>query len=149
MASYMDISQALYQFWSQFSYGGMPIPAYRQGYVPEDANGNVIAPFPYITFSANLGDFNQGTVLTAFVWCRQTEGLNVNAQRAAILDQIAQQIPAQVGRLWRLANGGAMWLSRNVEFLSDYTPPTTENNATSVEAEPIIGGRISYILRTF
>lgn len=149
MASYMDISQALYQFWSQFSYDGVPIPVYKQGYVPQDEKGNVTASFPYITYSANLGDFNRETVLTAFVWCRQTEGLNVNAQRAAILDQIAQQIPPQVGRLWRLANGGAMWLSRNVEFLSDYTPPTTENNATSVEAEPIIGGRISYILRTF
>lgn len=147
--TYTDLSQALYQFWSQFEWDGSPIPVYKQGYVPEDADGNVIASFPYITFSVGMGDFGGESVQTAFVWCKQGEGMNVNAQRAGILDQIAQQIPPEVGRLYRLANGGAIWIRRNVDFMSDYSPTTKENEATTVDGEPIIGGRVSYILRTF
>ena len=76
------IHQALYNFWSQFSYGGNLIPAYLQGHVPEDA------AFPYITFDVASGRAFTPSVVTATVWCRAESGANVNAQRAAILDSI-------------------------------------------------------------
>ena len=56
------IHQALYAFWSQFSYGGNLIPAYLQGHVPEDA------AFPYITFDVASGRAFATSVVTATVW---------------------------------------------------------------------------------
>ena len=76
------IHQGLYAFWSQFSYGGKPIPAYLQGHVPEDA------AFPYITFDVASGRAFATSVVTATVWCRAESGINVNAQRASIMDSI-------------------------------------------------------------
>ena len=81
------IHQALYSFWSQFSCGGNPIPAYLQGHVPEDA------AFPYITFDVASGRAFATSVVAATVWCRAESGINVNAQRAAILDSIDRALP--------------------------------------------------------
>ena len=81
------IHQALYAFWSQFSYGGSPIPAYLQGHVPEDA------AFPYITFDVASGRAFATSVVTATVWCRAESGANVNAQRASIMDSIDRALP--------------------------------------------------------
>ena len=81
------IHQALYAFWSQFSYGGNPIPAYLQGHVPEDA------AFPYITFDVASGRSFATSVVTATVWCRAESGVNVNVQRASILDSIDRALP--------------------------------------------------------
>ena len=81
------IHQALYAFWSQFSYDGSPIPAYLQGHVPEDA------AFPYITFDVASGRAFATSVVTATVWCLAESGVNVNAQRASILDSIDRALP--------------------------------------------------------
>lgn len=81
------IYQALYSFWSQFSYGGNTIPAYLQGHVPENA------AFPYITFDVAAGRAFATSVVTATVWCRAESGVNVNVQRAAILDSIDRALP--------------------------------------------------------
>ena len=81
------IHQALYSFWAQFSYDGSPIPAYLQGHVPEGA------AFPYITFDVASGRAFATSVVTATVWCRAESGVNVNAQRAAILDSIDRALP--------------------------------------------------------
>lgn len=81
------IYQALYAFWSQFTYGGSSIPAYLQGHVPEDA------AFPYITFDVASGRAFATSVVTATVWCRAESGINVNVQRAAILDSIERALP--------------------------------------------------------
>ena len=81
------IHQALYNFWSQFSYGGSPIPAYLQGHVPENA------AFPYITFDVAAGRAFATSVVTATVWCRAESGANVNAKRAEILDSIDMALP--------------------------------------------------------
>ncbi len=140
--TYTDLSQALYQFWSQFVWNGSPIPVYKQGY----AEKNV---FPCITFSVSMGDFDGTSIQSAFVWCKQEEGMNVNAQRASIIDQIARQIPPVVGRIFKAANGGAMWIGRNVDFVSDYSPPEGEDESTETDGEPVIGGRISYTVRTY
>ena len=74
------------------------------------------------------------SVLTAIVWCRAVSGLNVNAQRAAILDSIAAAIPEE-GTLVRLP-GGMLALYRNsAGFQSYYDDP---------EDAAVIGGRTSY-----
>ena len=147
VTSFRDVSQFLYQFWSQFADGDVPIIAYKQGHVPEDENGNVSVSFPYITFSVRSGDFNADVVQTAFVWCKASPNVNVNDQKAKILDQIQEKIPEKVGAVFPLENGGALWLRRNVDFLSDYSP--NENGENAPQEEPIIGGRISYLVRSF
>ena len=81
------LHQALYSFWAQFSWGGEAIPAYLQGHVPEDA------AFPYITFDVASGRAFATAVVTATVWCQASSGVNVNAQRAAILDSVDRALP--------------------------------------------------------
>lgn len=147
--TYTDLSQALFQFWSQFVWDGKPIPAFLQGHVPDDEDikemyGRV---YPFITYSVGMGDFDGTSVQVAHVWCRQEPGMNVNAQRATIVDQIGQQIPAHVGRVFPLVNGGGMWLMRNVDFATNYTPQ--KDTTTEVEGEPVISGRISYLIKSY
>lgn len=141
--TYTDMSQALYQFFSQFSYDGVPVAAYKQGHVPNDA------PFPYFTFRVSMGDFNGTSFPAAFLWCKHSPGINVNAQRAAILDMVATQIPPVVGRMYRAHNGGAMWIKRNEDFLSDYEPPDDTDESATDEGEPVIGARIALAVTTF
>ena len=81
------LHQALYSFWSQFSYGGEAIPAYLTGHVPEGA------AFPYFTFDVTDSRAFSTAVVTATVWCHASSGINVNAQRAAILDSIDRALP--------------------------------------------------------
>lgn len=135
--TYTDLSQALFQFWSQFTWDGKPIKAWRQGHVPVNAD------LPYITYSVGQSPFGGASIKTAFVWCRHSPGSNVNAQRSTILDQVANAIP-ETGTVIQTHSGG-MWLQRNVDFLSDYDPP----NESADEGEPIIGGRISYIINCY
>ena len=87
------LHQALYSFWSQFSYGGEQIPAYLTGHVPEGA------AFPYITFDVTVPSAFYASIVTATVWCRASSGFNVNAQRAAILDSIDRAIPEADARI--------------------------------------------------
>lgn len=140
MSSFVDVSQGLFQFWSQFTDGQKPVPAYKRYHVPETEED----VFPRIEFSVGMSSFDRETPLTAFLWCKQKQGMNVNAQRAVVLDQIRNAIPEK-GVLFPLANGGAMWLRPNIDFLNDYDPP----NEDAPEGEPIIGGRIAYIARFF
>ena len=81
------LHQALYSFWAQFSYGGEPIPAYLHGHVPEGA------VFPYFTFDVTDSRAFATSVVTATVWCQASSGVNVNAQRAAILDSVDRALP--------------------------------------------------------
>lgn len=124
-----DVHKALTAFWGSFSFGGEAIPAYLSGHVPDGA------AFPYITFEVADGSAMSRSVLTAIVWCRAVSGLNVNAQRAAILDSIAAAIPEE-GTLVRLPGGGMLALYRNsAGFQSYYDDP---------EDASVIGGRTSY-----
>lgn len=123
-----DVHKALTAFWGSFSFGGEAIPAYLSGHVPDGA------AFPYITYEVADGSAMSRSVLTAIVWCRAVSGLNVNAQRAAILDSIAAAIP-EGGTLVRLP-GGMLALYRNsAGFQSYYDDP---------EDAAVIGGRTSY-----
>ena len=81
------LHQALYRFWAQFTYGGEAIPAYLTGHVPEGA------AFPYFTFDVTDGRAFATAVVTATVWCHASSGINVNAQRAAILDSVDRALP--------------------------------------------------------
>ena len=76
------VHKALYSFWSQFG-----CAAYLAGHVPDDAE------FPYITFSVGAGDALAEDVLTAFDWHRAENGVNVNAERAELLDKIQLALP--------------------------------------------------------
>lgn len=81
------LHQAIYSFWAQFSWGGDAIPAYLTGHVPEGA------AFPYFTFDVTDSRAFSTAVVTATVWCHASSGINVNAQRAAILDSIDRALP--------------------------------------------------------
>ena len=81
--------KALYTFWSGFSSGGNPIPAYLSGHVPPKT------PFPYITFEVVEGDFLSGNILTAFGWFKAESGGNVNADAADFLDSVEAAIPQE------------------------------------------------------
>ena len=129
------INQALYQFWSSFQHEGAPIPAYKTGQVPNDQ------PFPYITFEAVQGEAFSSTVLTAFVWCQDGDGVSANVQRAAILDDIASAIPPISGRRLSFEGGFAMLYRNPGDFTSDYTLPEDEQPTTGVS---VLGGRVSY-----
>lgn len=122
------LHQALYAFWSQFLYGNTPIPAYLSGKVPNNAT------FPYITFEVQKGDIFSASVLTAFIWVKAGSGINANAIRASIMDDIARAIPMQGTRM--NFNGGYVTIFRNPStFMSYYDDP---------EDSTVIGGRISY-----
>ena len=81
------LHQALYSFWAQFFWGGEAIPAYLQGHVPDGA------AFPYFTFDVTDSRAFSTAVVTATVWCQASSGVNVNAQRAAILDSVDRALP--------------------------------------------------------
>lgn len=131
-----NLHLALLAFWSSFTWNGKPIPAFPESRVPENQ------PFPYITFEVIEGGFFSTNFPTAFIWCRQPMdgSINVQAQRASIMDQIARAIP-ESGRILRF-DGGMVKLERNEgSFMSYYDPP--EDNDENPTGEPVIGGRIS------
>ena len=51
------------------------------------------AAFPYFTFDVTDSRAFATAVVTATVWCQASSGINVNAQRAAILDSIDRALP--------------------------------------------------------
>lgn len=125
--------QALTAFWSKFTSGGNAVTAYLSGHVPDNA------PFPYITFDVAKPDAMGAIPLTAFNWHQAESGKNVNAERAALLDQIASAIPVEGVKL--LCGDGFIILERNTaDFQSYYDDP---------EDDSVIGGRTSYIARFF
>ena len=125
--------QALTAFWSKFTSGGNAVTAYLSGHVPDNA------PFPYITFDVAKPDAMGAIPLTAFNWHQAESGKNVNAERAALLDQIADAIPVQGVRL-PFAGGFAVLDRNQANFQSYYDDP---------EDPAIVGGRTSYIVRFF
>lgn len=123
-----EVHQALYGFWSQFAYNNNPIPAYLSGKVPDNA------VFPYITFNVQEGDIFSATFLTAQVWVKAGSGINANAVRATIMDDIRRAIPMQGTRIDH--DGGYMTIFRNASTFMSYEDDQ--------EDASVIGGRISY-----
>lgn len=137
-----ELHKALKTFWSQFTWQGASVPAFPSGRVPENQ------PFPYITFMVAQAAFGSAVVTTNFVWCRlgMGETFNVQAQRAQIMDQVAEAIP-EAGTLLALP-GGKVLLQRNpADFMRYYDPPS--EGEESPTAEPVIGGRISCEMRCY
>lgn len=125
-----DLHRALYAFWHERfkTMDGAPVPAYLTGHVPDTA------AFPYLTFEVVQGAAFSLSFLTATVWLRAQSGVNVNAQRAHILDQVAVAIPHGGARLD--VGGGAVSLYRNDGNFLSYV--------TDEDDPSVVGGRISY-----
>lgn len=85
----MDLQKKLYKFWSSFSYDGKQIPAYVEDAVPEDAE------FPYFAFQVRENETFGRSTLSCTLCCQATSGVNVNAQRAGILDIVRKAIPQE------------------------------------------------------
>ena len=126
--------RALTQFWARFTVDDVAVPAYLSGHVPDGA------VFPYITFDVARPDTMNKTVLTAFDWHQAASGVNVNAERAALLDQIAAAIP-QEGVKLPFGDGFAILERNTADFQTYYDDPDPESG--------IVGGRTSYIARFF
>lgn len=121
-----DFKSVLYEFWSQFG-----VPAYLSDCVPDDA------ALPYITYSVTQPALNGAAVLTAFNWHPREE--RGNADRSAMLDQIAGAIPTG-GRLIPLGAGYIALYRNSADFQSDWQDETDTD---------VIGGRTSYIVQYY
>lgn len=75
----MDKWQAIHEFWS-----GFDIPAYDQTSVPDDA------AFPYITYNASVGEFEQILYLDASVWYQSTSWAEISQKVQEIAESIDQ-----------------------------------------------------------
>ena len=137
-----ELHKAMYRFWSQFTWDRQPLPAFPTGRVPEGQ------AFPYITFEVVEGAFLSTAFPTAFLWCQKPADVDMNVmdQRATLMDQVAQAIPA-AGKMLTFPGGGVILRRNGANWLSYYDPK--EENKESPTGEPIIGGRISYTIQFF
>ena len=121
-----EVHTALQTFWGGVSSG---VPAFVRGRVP------VGTALPYITYEVVNGDALTGTVTSALchVGGADTNYASANAERAAILDDIAEAIPVCGVKL--PLTHGYLILRRNSAWQSHYDDP----NDTDV-----IGGRTAY-----
>ena len=122
-----EIHQALLAFWSQFTWGGSPIPAYLEGHVPSNAT------FPYFTLSVYVPRAFWSSIVTATVWCRATSGMNVNTQRAAIMESVGKALPEEDLKI-DMPSGFAVLRRGSGDLYSYITDP---------EDSSVIGGRIA------
>lgn len=73
--------------------------------------------------------------------------MNVQDQRATLMDQIAAAIP--LAGVWIEFSGGGVILRRNGPNWLSYYDPKADDNLDNPTGEPIIGGRISYSVQYF
>lgn len=85
-----------------------------------------------------MGEAFTTGVLYAFDWHKAQSGVNVNAQRAALMDKIASAIPVE-GRKIALEDGYIV-ISRDNSFQAYYDDPDDKS---------IVGGRTAYLLRYY
>ena len=141
--SVTSIHMALLSFWNSFSWEGHPVPAFPAGRVPKSQQ------YPYITYDTQLGAFGSIGNPVAYVWCQMPNdgSYNAQAQRAQIMDAVAEAIP-EGGKLLSFP-GGAVWLKRNDANFMSYYDPKEEDGIESPTGEPVIGGRISLFAQYF
>ena len=127
------VNRALYAFWAGFG-----LPAFLPGNVPDGA------VLPWLTFEVVQGSGMSAAVLTATAWYKHapqsdpiTDG---QTPRAALLDAVAQAIPAAGLRL-DVPGEGFLLLDRNDGAWQTYV--VDDDDPT------IIGGRVSYIVRFY
>lgn len=92
----MDKWQAIQYFWEGFG-----IPAYDENSVPDDAVE------PYITYSAQVGDFDSPLLLTGSLWYRSTSW--------EAISQKADEVARNAKQLIRISDG-YLWLTRGSPF---------------------------------
>lgn len=91
-----DKWQAIQSFWESFD-----LPAYDQNSVPDDA------VTPYITYSAQVADFEKPLLLTGSIWYRGSSWKAIS--------QKADEISKALKKLIRV-DGGYLWLTRGSPF---------------------------------
>lgn len=128
-----NLHKALQTFWGGFSYGGVAIPAYERGSVPDSAT------LPYITYEVASGAYFGTRLATAYIWVPKTG--DWVAKRAAILDDIEQAIP-ETGVAISFIGGNVMLRRNDANFISHYDP--SEFSSAQADSTPVAGGRISY-----
>ena len=118
---------ALMAFYSSFG-----VPAFVRGNVPDGQ------PLPYITFDVSIGDtFGEG-MLTAFNWHRWAEETGIGvamAERAELMDKIAEAVHPMGGIKVPCKSGFLMLYRKDADFQTYYDDPTDKH---------IIGGRTAF-----
>jgi hypothetical protein len=90
---------ALYSFWSSFG-----IPAYVEGYVPDDAVE------PYITYELKKPNWTSLTVTTTRVWYRDTSYIGITGKVDEIGERIGEGVLISCGE-------GFLQLFKDDEFV--------------------------------
>lgn len=103
-----DRFTALQTFWSGFG-----IPAYDENTVPDDA------PFPYITYSVAVSDFDEILNLSASLWYLSTSWSGIS--------QKAEEISASIGGgSGAPYDGGRLWITKASPFAQRMAEPSDD-----------------------
>lgn len=94
-----DIAKTLYSFWSGFG-----IPAYPENGVPDEAK------LPYITYSINMPEWKEETIVNARVWYRDTSLQAISAK----IDEISSAIGEGVSLS---SQNGCVYLFKDSNFV--------------------------------
>lgn len=90
----MDRWEAQYQFWNQFG-----VPGYEENTVPDRDD----ITYPYITYQAAAGGFDESISITASIYDRNSSWLNA--------DKLADQIEHHIRTMLPMAyDDGKMWV---------------------------------------
>lgn len=103
-----DKWQALDTFWNRFN-----IPAYDENTVPQNA------VFPYITYEASIGDFDNNVALTASVWYRSTSWQDVSQK----VNQISEYIGSGASAKY---TNGRIWITKENPFAQRMNDPSDD-----------------------
>lgn len=95
----MATATALYSFWSSFG-----IPAYPEGYAPENAVE------PYITYELKKPNWSELTVCTSRVWYRSKSYVDITEKIDEIGDRIGEGVLIPCG-------DGFIQLFKDAEFV--------------------------------
>lgn len=109
----MNRNQALYKFWSSFG-----IPAYEVNSVPDNAK------LPYITYTDQIGYFNDVNSLSASIWDYDMPNSNNWGYVIEKANEIGEFI-GQGGRTLKYDNG-LMWIVRGVPFGQRMSDPADD-----------------------
>lgn len=94
--------QAIHQFWSSFG-----LKAYDEQTVP---TGDDAPAFPYITYEVITDSIDHPVLLTASLWYRATDWVDITAKKDAISEAISY------GHKIIKIDGGYMYLTRGTPF---------------------------------
>lgn len=94
----MDKWQAIHALWSGFG-----IPAYDENSVLDAAT------YPYITYSAAVGDFENVVNLTASIWYRSSSWAGISQMAESISTQLSPYKTIPV-------NGGYLYITKGTPF---------------------------------